>query len=122
MPAVGSLTMTSPAASRAARARRYARALVDQPADAGDGSRAARGEHGRLPARLGQHYPVSLALLAAGGFAGLVATMTANTRLQLLVPDELRVRVMSTYVLLMQGTAPSARSASARSASAPVTR
>ncbi len=55
---------------------------------------------------LSDSYPVSLVLLAAGGFAGLVATITANTRLQLLVPDELRGRVMSIYVLLMQGTTP----------------
>jgi MFS-type transporter involved in bile tolerance (Atg22 family) len=39
-------------------------------------------------------------------FAGLVATITASTRLRLLVPDELRGRVMSIYVLLMQGTTP----------------
>lgn len=55
---------------------------------------------------LSRSYALSLALLAAGGFAGLVATITANTRLQLLVPDELRGRVMSIYVLLMQGTTP----------------
>jgi hypothetical protein len=55
---------------------------------------------------LSRSYPLSLALLAAGGFAGLVATITANTRLQILVPDELRGRVMSIYVLLMQGTTP----------------
>ena len=54
---------------------------------------------------LSRSYPASLVLLAAGGFAGLVAT-TANTRLQLLVPDELRGQVMSIYVLLIQGTTP----------------
>ncbi|HUY47793.1 MAG TPA: MFS transporter [Streptosporangiaceae bacterium] len=55
---------------------------------------------------LSRSYPLSLALLAAGGAAGMVATITANTRLQLLVPDELRGRVMGIYVLLMQGTTP----------------
>jgi MFS family permease len=55
---------------------------------------------------LSTSYPLSLALLAAGGFTGLVATITANTRLQLLVPDELRGRVMGIYVLLMGGTTP----------------
>ncbi len=55
---------------------------------------------------LSYSYPASLALLAVGGFAGLVATITANTRLQLLTPDELRGRVMGIYVLLMGGTTP----------------
>ncbi len=55
---------------------------------------------------LSYSYPASLALLAVGGFAGLVATITANTRLQMLTPDELRGRVMGIYVLLMGGTTP----------------
>ena len=55
---------------------------------------------------LSYSYPASLVLLAVGGFAGLVATITANTRLQMLTPDELRGRVMGIYVLLMGGTTP----------------
>ncbi len=55
---------------------------------------------------LSYSYPASLALLAVGGFAGLVATITANNRLQMLTPDELRGRVMGIYVLLMGGTTP----------------
>jgi MFS family permease len=51
-------------------------------------------------------YPVSLVLLIAGGAAGIVTSITANTRLQLLAPDALRGRVMSIYVLLMQGSTP----------------
>lgn len=51
-------------------------------------------------------YPVSLVLVAAGGAASIVVSVTANTRLQLLVPDQLRGRVMGIYVLLMGGTTP----------------
>lgn len=36
----------------------------------------------------------------------MVASITANTRLQLLTPDHLRGRVMGIYVLLMGGTTP----------------
>ncbi len=55
---------------------------------------------------LSRSYPASLALVAVGGFAGIVASITANTRLQLLAPDEMRGRVMGIYVLLMGGTTP----------------
>ncbi len=51
-------------------------------------------------------YPISLALLGLGGVAGIVTSITANTRLQLLTPDRLRGRVMGIYVLLMGGTTP----------------
>jgi MFS family permease len=51
-------------------------------------------------------YPVTLVLVAAGGVAGIMVSVTANTRLQLLVPDHLRGRVMGIYVLLMGGTTP----------------
>ena len=51
-------------------------------------------------------YPVSLLLLGLGGVAGIVTSITANTRLQLLTPDRLRGRVMGIYVLLMGGTTP----------------
>ena len=55
---------------------------------------------------LSHWYLVSLPLMVAGGFAGIVTSVTANTRLQLLTTDELRGRVMGIYVLLMGGTTP----------------
>lgn len=55
---------------------------------------------------LSRSYPTSLAILAAAGIAGVVTSITANTRLQLLTPDRLRGRVMGIYVLLMGGTTP----------------
>ncbi|HUZ20308.1 MAG TPA: MFS transporter [Acidimicrobiales bacterium] len=55
---------------------------------------------------LSRSYPVSLVLLGLGGIAGIVTSITANTRLQLLTPDHLRGRVMGIYVLLMGGTTP----------------
>ncbi len=45
-------------------------------------------------------------LLAALGFCSIVFSTTANTRLQLLAPPELRGRVMSIYMLLFGGTTP----------------
>ncbi len=51
-------------------------------------------------------YPISVAILGLAGLAGVVASVTANTRLQLLTPDNLRGRVMGIYVLLMGGTTP----------------
>ncbi len=51
-------------------------------------------------------YVVSLALMVAAGFAGVVASVTANTLLQIRTPDALRGRIMSIYVLLMGGTTP----------------
>ena len=54
---------------------------------------------------LSYSYPVSLILLAVGGFAGLVATITASTRLQMLTPDELRGQVACRWSLLTSGDA-----------------
>jgi MFS family permease len=51
-------------------------------------------------------YPLSLVLMGLAGATATVFTTTANTRLQLLVPDRLRGRVMSLFVLLMAGTTP----------------
>jgi MFS family permease len=45
-------------------------------------------------------------LLVALGLCSIVFTATANTRLQLLAPPELRGRVMSIYMLLFGGTTP----------------
>ncbi len=55
---------------------------------------------------LSTSYLLSLALLGFAGAAGIVTSVTANTRLQLLTPNHLRGRVMSIYVLLMGGTTP----------------
>ncbi|HEU4328483.1 MAG TPA: MFS transporter [Roseiflexaceae bacterium] len=49
---------------------------------------------------------LSAVLLIALGFAGISFTTTANTMLQLHVPDELRGRVMSLYMLLFAGSTP----------------
>ena len=51
-------------------------------------------------------YPLSIAAMAMGGAAATVFTTTSNTRLQQLVPDRLRGRVMSVFVLLMGGSTP----------------
>jgi MFS family permease len=51
-------------------------------------------------------YPLSLALMGAAGVSATVFTTTVNTRLQTLVPDRLRGRVMSLFVLLLAGSTP----------------
>lgn len=51
-------------------------------------------------------YPLSIALMTLAGAGATVFTTTANTRLQMLVPAQLRGRVMSLFVLLMAGTTP----------------
>ncbi len=55
---------------------------------------------------LSSWYPVTLVLMFVAGLAGITATVTANTRLQLLTPDVYRGRVSSLFVLLMGGTTP----------------
>jgi len=45
-------------------------------------------------------------ILGVAGVAGVVTSITANTRLQLLTPNHLRGRVMGIYVVLMGGTTP----------------
>ena len=55
---------------------------------------------------LSTHFVLTAGLLVALGFAGIIFTTTANTLLQLTVPDELRGRVMSLYILLFAGTTP----------------
>jgi MFS family permease len=51
-------------------------------------------------------FTVSAILLVALGFTGIIFSTTSNTLLQLLVPDELRGRVMSLFVLLFMGSTP----------------
>jgi MFS family permease len=52
------------------------------------------------------NFLLSAALLVALGFSGIIFTTTANTLLQLTVPDVLRGRVMSLYILLFAGSTP----------------
>jgi MFS family permease len=51
-------------------------------------------------------YPVSLALMIAVGFGGIMMAATANTSMQLAVPDGLRGRVMSVYTTIFAGSTP----------------
>jgi MFS family permease len=51
-------------------------------------------------------FATSAVLLVALGFAGVITTTSANTLLQLTVPDALRGRVMSLYILLFVGSTP----------------
>ena len=55
---------------------------------------------------LSHWFALTLPLLVLLGFAGIVFTASANTRLQLLSPGRLRGRVMSLYVLVFAGTTP----------------
>lgn len=55
---------------------------------------------------LSSQFGISAMLLMGLGFAGITFATTANSLLQLIVPDELRGRVMSLYVLLFAGTTP----------------
>ena len=50
-------------------------------------------------------YPASVGLMVLAGISGTVYT-TANSTLQRAVPDRLRGRVMSLFVLLMAGSTP----------------
>jgi len=50
--------------------------------------------------------PVTVGLLGVLGVAGIVFSSSANTRLQLAAPSELRGRVISLYFLLFAGTTP----------------
>jgi MFS family permease len=49
---------------------------------------------------------VTAGLLVLLGMASIVFTTTINTSLQIIVPDELRGRVMSIYFLLFAGSTP----------------
>lgn len=55
---------------------------------------------------LSQIYILTIGLLVILGFASISFTSTANSRLQLFAPGELRGRVMSLYIFLNMGTAP----------------
>jgi MFS family permease len=49
---------------------------------------------------------VTLVLMAALGWGVIAMAATANTLIQLIVPDELRGRVMSLYVTVFAGATP----------------
>lgn len=55
---------------------------------------------------LSRSFALSLALLAAAGFAMILNNATTNALLQSLVPDRLRGRVMAVYVFMFLGMAP----------------
>ena len=51
-------------------------------------------------------YPVALLLMIVVGFGGILMAATANTTMQLAVPDGLRGRVMSVYTTIFAGSTP----------------
>jgi len=55
---------------------------------------------------LSTSFPLSLSLLAGTGFFMILSTATANSLLQALVPNGLRGRVMSVYVVMFLGVTP----------------
>lgn len=55
---------------------------------------------------LSRVYALSAVLLVALGFAGVTFGTSANTLIQLMVPDALRGRVMGIYILLFAGSTP----------------
>jgi MFS family permease len=50
--------------------------------------------------------PLSLACMFGMGLGGLAMSMSANTQIQMGVPDQLRGRVMSVYTTIFAGTTP----------------
>jgi MFS family permease len=55
---------------------------------------------------LSRWWSLTVALLVALGACSIVFTTTANTRLQLVAPPQLRGRILSIYMLLFAGTTP----------------
>jgi MFS family permease len=51
-------------------------------------------------------FPTSLLLMVAVGFGGILMAATANTTIQMAVPDALRGRVMSVYTTIFAGSTP----------------
>jgi MFS family permease len=51
-------------------------------------------------------FPISLVLMVTVGFGGIMMAATANTAIQLAVPDGLRGRVMSVYTTIFAGSTP----------------
>jgi MFS family permease len=61
---------------------------------------------GEIALGLSHAFPVSLLLMVGVGFGGISMAATANTTLQLAVPDGLRGRVMSVYTTVFAGSTP----------------
>ena len=55
---------------------------------------------------LSRWYPLSLAMMLVAGLGGIAMAATANTTIQLSVPDALRGRVMSVYTTAFAGSVP----------------
>lgn len=55
---------------------------------------------------LSQNFYLSLGCLVCAGFGFIVQNTTSNTLVQMIVPDQLRGRVMSVYSLMFFGTMP----------------
>ena len=53
-----------------------------------------------------REFPVALVLMVLIGFGSILMAATGNTTIQLAVPDHLRGRVMSVYMMVFGGTAP----------------
>ena len=54
---------------------------------------------------LSRYVPLSMLLLAMVGWCGITSLTLSNTLLQIIVPNELRGRVMAVYILLIAGVA-----------------
>jgi MFS family permease len=79
----------------------------------GDGSQIRRIGYGALILGAGEialgasrSLPISLLLMVGVGFGGILMAATANTTMQLAVPDGLRGRVMSVYTTVFAGSTP----------------
>jgi MFS family permease len=55
---------------------------------------------------ISRYFLLSVAFLACAGFCMILCTATANSLLQVLVPNELRGRVMSVYIVMFLGVTP----------------
>ena len=55
---------------------------------------------------LSQNFTVSMAILVGAGLGFMIQNATCNTLVQFAIPDELRGRVMSVYMLVFQGLFP----------------
>lgn len=61
---------------------------------------------GEIAIAAGGSFPLSLVLMFFVGFGAISMAATANTTIQLVVPDRLRGRVMSVYVTVFAGSTP----------------
>ena len=79
----------------------------------GDGAQVRRIAYGAVMLGIGevalgasQVFGLSLLLMVLVGFGGILMAATANTTIQLAVPDGLRGRVMSVYTTIFAGSTP----------------